>query len=132
MYVCLYACMYIYCVTGPSPRRVYSAHCSSIDTKHLQLREVSGSELAASAHITFWVPSDFYTHVFAMHPCNTSTPHSQIQHNYSKTFAFSAPRYSSIQGNRNRQKENADWNLDVRPDVWVKSKETLCTPRNIA
>jgi len=41
--------------------------------------------------------------------------------------------YSSIPGNRNWQIETADWNLDVRLDIWVKmNKETLCTPRNIA
>jgi len=40
--------------------------------------------------------------------------------------------YSSIPGNRNWQIETADWNLDVRLDIWVMSKETLCTPRNIA
>ena len=41
-------------------------------------------------------------------------------------------KYSSIQGNRNWHIETADWNLDVSLDIWVKSKETLCTPRNIA
>jgi len=31
--------------------------------------------------------------------------------------------YSSIQGNRNWQIETADWNLDVRLDIWVRVKK---------
>jgi len=54
---------------------------------------------------------------------------------YSKavSLALAIPCYSSIPGNRNWQIETADWNLDVRLDIWVKmSKETVCKPRNIA
>ena len=42
------------------------------------------------------------------------------------------PTYSSIPGNRNWQIETADWNLEVRLDILGFSKETLCTPKNIA